>query len=308
MYDIIPRNSLPSFDNRDKGIEDLIEDFLNLYRNINTQRNYHSILQRYFLQMQIVSLSDFISVLGQNFALLCQETSQYLSLGSVNTIKLKCSCLNSFYKWFLKVYQVDNTRNPVIKPRLPNLRRKAKTKSLPEKDFLEKMEELRTQAGNNYLSHLTYSLALLMGTTSIRISEALQITTEMIEEGTLYFIQKRGEEREMDLPGSIQEALFQFQKKYKIQGYLFQTEGERKGISRKPLSRHHAYKLLKENTGIGCHGFRKSAIEMLINAKVHPSEIVKVTGHASLEMVNYYDGRDKKATEHHILAGKLEKN
>ncbi len=286
---------------QEKHMSQVIEEFVFQYLNINTRKRYGKILGDYFASLKMNFLIELLEMMFSNFPLLVKQTSEFIQVGKISTIKLNCSAINSFYKWLAQVYRIKD--NPVIRPKLPKENRKATTKSLDESTLKRKLRLLKNYSRLSYLDHLVYALASLLVTTSFRISEGLQVTVEMVEIGNLTVVQKRGEVREMELPPLIRRELLDFVRSYELKGFLFQTEGKRK--PRKQLSRGQAYDLLKREMGISCHGFRKSAIEILLEQNEHPIEIAKVTGHSSIEMIMYYDGRDKKPSKQHKIVETL---
>lgn len=67
----------------------------------------------------------------------------------------------------------------------------------------------------------------------------------------------------------------------------------------KPLNTSYIYKLIKKTVFIVTngkhatpHSFRKSFIEMALNNQEDFISIINATGHATVEMVKYYDTRD----------------
>lgn len=142
-------------------------------------------------------------------------------------------------------------------------------------------------------------LTTTLATTGLRISETLQITVKMVEEGIATVVQKRGKTRKLDLPKETKSALVDFIQRYEIKGFVFQTS------TGKVMGRVYAHRLIKQATGISPHGFRKSVIEILIEKGVHNHEVAKVSGHSSINMVFYYDNRDTVAEAHKNLAGDL---
>lgn len=279
----------------EKSIHEVIQEFVSNYTNQNTIRKYSFILLEYF---DFINVIKIIELADLPFFELSHKSTQYLlSNGKPATIRQRNACLNSFYKWLVDFYGFS--KNPIRKPRLPEQTKKSNTKSMEGEELKKKLKYLQDYAFYSYLDHLAYVLSYTLITTTLRISEVLQITTDMTEKGEITIVQKRGKVRKIDLPKALVAEITKFTTKYNITGKVFQTSGSRK--TRQPITSQHAANLLKKKVGMSPHGFRKTAIEMLRDHGTPSEEIARITGHASVTMIDYYDAKERKPTAQYTL-------
>ena len=270
--------------------QQLISRFLSdRFSSKNTIATYSRYLTKYLDYLGVGFLSDFGLY---DYANLRAKTTSFITRHkSNNTKRLVIAMLRSFWFFIQDVFSVG--KNPVPnKINLPPRQDHSETKSTNLEGLRKLRKKLAGYSKFGYCDHLKYALVLLLSSTSLRISEALQVTVLQVREGRICTVQKRGKARELALPKETQEALLTFVSKYGLDGLLFQTS------RKKTLSRSYAYRLIKHATGLTPHGFRKSVIECLRHAGYRDDEIAKVTGHSSTKMIDYYDNRKCEATIH----------
>lgn len=277
-----------------KSIYETIDDYLyEKYSNENTMSSYRSYITRHVKRIDFQKLQDLNHI---HYIDIRKSIVAFIkSFSSANTKRVVISCLRGFWNYLCDVYGYK--KNPVpAKMNLPPRQSKSITKSLTFDKIKHLLDKLQSYTKFGFCDHVKYVLTATLATTGLRISEVLQITTSMVEEGCISIVQKRGKTRKLELPPQTQKALWDFICLYDIKGGVFQTS------TRQVMGRVYAHRIVKKATGISPHGFRKSVIEMLIDKGIHNHEVAKVSGHSSINMVFYYDNRDTVAEAHKGLA------
>ena len=268
----------------------IIERFISeRYTSKNTISTYSRYLGKYMATLGATTTSDFAKY---DYSDLRAKTAEFINgHTSSSTKRVVIAVLRSFWCFVQDTYGVS--KNPVpTKINLPPRQNHSLTKSTDLEGLRKLRKKLAGYSKFGYCDHLKYALVLLLSSTSLRISEALQVTVDQVRAGRICIIQKRGKARELSLPSETQQALLEFVQKYGLTDLMFQTS------QKTPVIRTYAYRLIKAATGLSPHGFRKSVIECLRQAGYHDDEIAKVTGHSSTKMIDYYDNRKHEATIH----------
>ena len=276
-----------------KSISKVILEYIyEKYKNQNTIDNYKRYLKHYSEYVGVNILKD----LEIPYPDLRLKTAKFISsYKSDNTKRLVIAALKGFYEYIIDVYNYP--KSPVPPVRLTPRQNKSLTPSPALNEIREIIKKLNYYKELSRTDYLTYALTYTLATTSLRISECLQITKEMVQKGTIRITQKRGKVRELELPDKTKNILNEFIKTYQNSSlYIF--TGSRGRI----LKRQNAYKYIKTATKkFGCHSFRKSVIEILISKGHHPHEVAKVSGHQGIDMIFYYDNQTDKPRIHKEL-------
>lgn len=273
-----------------KSTSVLAQEFLtSLYNSENTRLTYGRILNRYFYELGLVRLSDWLGIPRNEIK--SRSASYIQNFESANSKRVAIACLRAFYNFLIDAYNYP--KNPIpAKINLPARQSHSLTKSVDKEALKKIMARLKDYSRLGYLDQLTYLLVRTLSTTSLRISEILQITREQVDSGVIRVTLKRGKIHEIRLPEATRIALLDFCRVYNIVGGpVFRTK---KGD---PVTRNYAHKLIKTATGLTCHSYRKSFIEIAKTSGLSNKEIIAITGQSE-NMPNYYDTRSLTATFH----------
>jgi len=288
---------IKALDILNKNIFEIIQNYIaEKYSNLETITSYTLYLTRYIEHIKIKILGDLQIPYPELRFLTANFINTYKN---DNTKRLVMHALKGFYAYLVEVYGYP--KNPVPRIKLKPVQNKSFTSSVNIEDMKKFLKKLENRIVLSRSDHLTYILAFTMATTSLRISECLQITKDMVTSGWVRIIQKQGRMRELELPKETKQVLTAFLLKYPSpEEWVFTKQRGGK------LKRQNAYKYIKaaSNKKLGCHSLRKSAIEILIEKGHHPHEVAKVSGHQEIEMVFYYDNRNTQ-TEIHKELGKF---
>lgn len=293
----------------------IVDTFLKELDKENTRKNYKRYLTRYCEYIEeklgVKKLDDFGKIALVRVRENCTEfikinrikddtTKEIVEKERADSTKrFVRSILSSFWNYIVEAY--DYRKNPVAKLKLGKVPNKSNTKSLAPCDLKKKLKYLYDYRKFSQIDFVACALAYTLAGTSLRISEALQITKDMVERGEIEIKPKGGGTRKIELPKEVTTVLKEYCNTYKekITDHVFvAVRKSRKTKKIEVMKRTNASRLLKKYTGISAHGFRKSVIEGLIESGVHNHEVAKVSGHASINMVYYYDNRDSKTDAH----------
>lgn len=112
--------------------------------------------------------------------------------------------------------------------------------------------------------------------------------------------QKGGTYKLLPVAPKLLKMIVQYRDKYEHGNYVFAAANKsvNKGLS-KPINAQYIYEIVvktvfKVTKGKKAtpHSFRKSFIEIALNNGEDFISIINATGHSTVEMVKYYDGRD----------------
>ncbi len=297
MFEIIEnkrKQDILALETLNKNIFEVINEYINeKYSNLNTITSYTLYLTRYIEYAEIKILGD-LQIPYPEIRLL---TSNFInSFPSDSTKRVVIMAIKGFYRYLMDVYGYPKSPVPQIK--LKPRQNKSFTRSADISEMKKFLKKLENRTTLSHTDHLTYAMAFTMATTSLRISECLQITKDMVKEACIRIVQKQGRLRELDMPVETQHVLKNFIAHHPFPGeWVFcNQKGEK-------IRRQNAYKYIKDasNNKLGCHSLRKSTIEILIEKGYHPHEVAKVSGHQGIEMVFYYDNKNSKTNIHKEL-------
>ncbi|NUM37395.1 MAG: tyrosine-type recombinase/integrase [Candidatus Brocadiae bacterium] len=288
------RQEVSNLEILNKNIFEVLEDYIHeKYSNLNTITSYTLYLTRYLEYIGIRILRD-LQIPYPEIRLL---TANFInSFSSDSTKRIVSTALKGFYAYLIDVYGYP--KSPIPKIKLKPRSNKSFTASADMQEMKRFLKKLENRIILSRTDHLVYALAFTMATTSLRVSECLQITKDMAKNALIRIVQKQGRLRELDMPVETQQVIQFFLDQHPSSSdWVFSAENGEK------LRRQNAYKYIKEasNNKLGCHSLRKSTIEILIEKGYHPHEVAKVSGHQGIEMVFYYDNKNTKTSIHKEL-------
>ena len=267
---------------------------------LSTRSSKHTILA---YQKTIVDFcqANNVQVLGdldrERNELIIAVTNYINSFKAQSTKRQKQTILRNFFVYLQEVYLLSF--NPVLKShKIKVERKKSNTPSMDLKQLQSYYRLFKGRDIVSYTDNLIYCIYSTLLETGLRISEILQFKVKDLEQEYIEISQKGGRARftciSADLKKELKKLLDRWDKDSSPDAYIFQRVR-----SSEPIRYNNATKLLKEatNNKYSCHSIRKSIIENMLEAGYNPSQIARVSGHASLEMVNYYDNRTEKTTD-----------
>lgn len=217
------------------------------------------------------------------------------------TINRKAYSLSSFFKYLIHSYGYP--KNPLDQFQAYKVDRKSNTKSLTRAEILDVIKFMSKKHTKSQTAFRDYLAFCFLSVLALRRNElvGLKWTDIDFEVSSANIFQKGGSYKLLPVPGNLMNKLCEYQKKYEMKSeYIFSPvrNNSTKSLN-KPLNTTYIYKLVK-NTVFQVanekyatpHSFRKSFIEMALNNQEDFISIINATGHATVEMVKYYDTRD----------------
>lgn len=317
--DLIVQRAIPELDLiqggfrtfENKTIEQVVEEFLSLKNSEQTKRAYRSDVLDFFDKLKI----NFLSELGRiqyhevvrlvlNYINSFKKAEKYYPDRVINakTINRKAYSLSSFFKFLVNVYNYP--KNPVANFTPLKVHRRSTTESLTRGEIYEVLDYLKNNKDKDERHFRNYLMFLFMFLLALRRNEVanLQWKDINLDRQSIMVFQKGGTYKELPLPDNLLKLLREFQNKHgKPSQFIFHpVVNNRTNDTLKPVSTDLIFKIVREvlsevipDKNITPHSFRKTFIELALNNNQDFISIINATGHTSIEMVKYYDTRDK---------------
>lgn len=294
-----------------KTTNEVIEEFLSYKNSEQTKRAYRVDIKTFFTRHNI----NFIKEIGKieyheivrlllSYINSFKKSEKYHPDRIINTktINRKAYSLSAFFKFLVNVYNYP--KNPIENFIPLKVKKNSTTTSLNRDEMFEVMNYLKLNSDKSTRSLRDYLIFMCMFYLALRRSEAANLKWVDLNHDrcsvTVY--QKGGTYKELPLPDHLYTLLLDFKRSDKIKSdYIFHpVVNNRTQIINKPVSPDLIFKIVKKvitkilpEKNITPHSFRKTFIEFALNNKQDFISIINATGHTNIEMVRYYDTRDK---------------
>lgn len=301
---------------------DVVEDFVLTKNSKHTQRAYRSDLVWFFNTLDIVMLEDLAdyqlpemvsriqAAIDNKKKISDQEDRQrVLNARSVNRLM---NSLRSFFEYL--VFNYNYPKNPMKqfsdlpKDKYSNTQSLTRSEVIDLVKFAKGLHRLSETHFRNYLViTCLFNLAL-------RVDECATLKWDDINlaDQAANIYQKWGTYKLLPLPHSLCLLLQEFKALYGNDcPYAFRPtrNNSHKSIN-KPLSSQYIFNLVKQlavkaaiDKKVSPHSLRKTFIELSLDNGEDLIAICNATGHSTIDMVKYYDTRDRlKNNAVHSLA------
>jgi integrase/recombinase XerD len=299
----------------------VIESFTQLKNSQHTRRSYKSDLLGFFKRLNVVFLTDFglipfPQVVDQANAFLQENTKKDHHTSRVlnpKTVNRKAYALSSFFNYLIHVYGYP--KNPIKQFTPLKTETRSTTTSLTRAEILDFLALAKSEHQLNETKFRDYLVLAFMFGLALRRDEASNLKWGDIsfQQHTVNVYQKGGSYKLLPLPTSIILLLNEFQAVYPSHcAYIFHpVRNNRTKELNKPIRTEYIFAMVKSlairvvpGKNITPHSFRKTFIELALSNKEDFISIINATGHATVEMVKYYDTRDSlKNNAIHSVAG-----
>lgn len=303
------QGSFRTFEN--KTIEQVVEEFLSLKNSEQTKRAYRSDILDFFSKLGVKMLPELARIQYHEVVRLVlvyinsfKKAEKYYPDRVINskTINRKAYSLSSFFKFLVNVYNYP--KNPVANFTPLKVHRNSTTQSLTRGELYEVLDHLKNNKDKDERRFRNYLMFLFMFLLALRRNEVanLQWKDINLDRQSIMVFQKGGTYKELPLPDNLLRLLRDFQNKYgKPSQFIFHpVVNNRTNDTLKPVSTDLIFKVVRDvvsevipEKNITPHSFRKTFIELALNNNQDFISIINATGHTSIEMVKYYDTRDK---------------
>lgn len=291
-------------------IEDVLDGFLNTKRSKHTRRAYSSDINDFLQPLGIEKLSDigryeFPEMVSAVQGYLDRHANIENDTGRVinaKTVNRKAYSVSSFFKYLIDVYGYP--KNPVATFQAHKVHRYSTTDSLSRSELGELLELAKEEHQKSQTAFRNYVALCVLSVLALRRSELVGLKWADIkqESSSIDVYQKGGSYKLLPLPAPLLNLLNTYRSVYPddIQYIFHPVRNNANGKLNKPLNTSYIYEfvaklVIKRFPGrrITPHSFRKSFIELTLNNNEDFISIINATGHSTVEMVKYYDTRDR---------------
>lgn len=307
---IISQNSLASIKNM--LISEVIEMYLMSFQSECTKKCYRYDLKTFLQFCEISYLNDFaryspvqMTKLFFDFLNTIAKTEKYRKDHVLNpkTVNRKAYTISSFFNYLMSEFNYPF--NPTKNFKQMEVPLKSTTESLSKKEIMQIINYTKAESEKGEAEFRNYLIILFLSSLALRRNELVNLKWSDIEKTSFIIsvFQKGRTIKKLPLPIQIIEPLMQFKKEYKSKSeFIFRpTQNHKTKELDKPLSTDSVFKIVKDiikevfpkKDNITPHSFRKSFIEISLDARIDVSSIRNATGHHNLDALRYYDGRDE---------------
>lgn len=294
-----------------KTIAEVIEEFLSYKTSEQTKRAYRVDIKTFFLKHKINYLIEIgyipyheVVRLLLSYINSFKKAEKYHPdlITNAKTINRKAYSLSAFFNFLVNVYNYP--KNPIENFIPLKVKKYSTTASLNRNEMYDIMDYLKKNIEKSNKHLRDYLLFMCMFYLALRRNEVANLKWKDIDHDnqSLSVFQKGGSFKELPLPDNLYQMLLDFKRTDPIKSsYVFHpvVNNRTKNLN-KPVSTDLIFKIVKSvvtkvipEKNITPHSFRKTFIEFALNNKQDFISIINATGHTNIEMVKYYDTRDK---------------
>lgn len=213
----------------------------------------------------------------------------------------KAYAISSFFKYLIHSYGYP--KNPLDQYQAHKVDKKSKTKSLTRAEVLDVIGFMAEKRNKSQTAFRDYLAICFLSVLALRRNELVGLKWADIDfqASSANIFQKGGSYKLLPVPANLMARLCEYRDTFGAScQYIFSPVRNNSGKSLdKPLNSSYIYRLIKKTVfkvangkQATPHSFRKSFIEMALNNQEDFISIINATGHATVEMVKYYDTRD----------------
>jgi integrase/recombinase XerD len=291
-------------------IDAVVDSFVKTKRSVHTQRAYTNDISAFIKGVHIRTLSDmaryeFPEMVDAVRIYLDAHTKRDSGSGRVlnpKTVNRKAYAVSSFFRYLIDVYGYP--KNPVATFQAHKVKRHSTTDSLTRAELGEVLQLAKSKHTKSHTAFRNYVALCFLSVLALRRSELVGIMWSDIsyENSSIDVHQKGGSYKLLPIPAPLMTLLNAYRYKYEDDiSYIFHpVRNNATGELNKPLNTSYIYELVGKlviqcfpGRRITPHSFRKTFIEMALNNNEDFISIINATGQATVEMVKYYDTRDR---------------
>lgn len=292
------------------SIDDVIDGFLNTKRSQHTRRAYLNDINSFLQPLEIDKLVD----IGKyEFPEMATAVQDYLDKNAdietdtgrvinAKTINRKAYSVSSFFKYLIDVYGYP--KNPVATFQPHKVHRHSTTDSLSRSELGELLELAKSEHTKSQTAFRNYLSLCMLSVLALRRSELVGLKWSDIkgDSSSIDVYQKGGSYKLLPLPPALLLLLNSYRERFPDDiPYIFHpVRNNSDGRLNKPLNTSYIYEFVAKlvvrrfpGRSITPHSFRKTFIELALNNNEDFISIINATGQSTVEMVKYYDTRDR---------------
>ena len=301
-------------------IEKVIDQFLLTKKSANTKRAYSKDLLDLFDSIGVLTINSLGEIMFDELVNRIQvhikEIESYDKtdtkkkwLLNPKTVNRKAYAISSFFKFLMHSYNYP--KNPLALYTSHKFDRSSNTPSLKRSELMDVLSYAKDRRFLSQTTYRDYLILCFLTVLALRRNELIGIKWRDFHQSdqSLKVIQKGGSCKNLPVPKTLLDSLLDYQQRYKVNGtYVFsraftekkKTFGKASNqLPDRPLNSNYIYQMVTrvvsavvEGRHATPHSFRKTFIEIALDNKEDFISIVNATGHSTVEMIKYYDGRD----------------
>ena len=291
------------------SLDQVLDGFLSTKRSQNTKRAYARDISDLLSFLEIENTEQLAAIAFHELVVDIQshleECTEIDDLTgrplNPTTINRKAYAFSSFFKYLIHSYGYP--KNPLDQYQAHKVDRKSKTKSLTRAEILDVISFMAEKRYMSQTAYRDYLAICFLSVLALRRNELVGLKWSDIDfnASSANVFQKGGSYKLLPVPENLLKLISEYRIKYtKTSEYLFSpVRNNSTKTLNKPLNSSYIYQLVKKVVSKVAggkkatpHSFRKSFIEMALNNQEDFISIINATGHATVEMVKYYDTRD----------------
>lgn len=290
------------------SIGDVIDQFVATKRSKNTRRAYAKDLGDVFEFLVInelyelgqIQFHELVERLHDHLEQISKFDEKTNRIVNPKTVNRKAYAISSFFKFLIHTYEYP--KNPLETYQNHKSDGRSNTPSLTGADVIDVISHLEGEHQKNQTKFRNYLAICCLAVLALRRNELVGLKWSDFNFGdsSVNVFQKGGTYKLLPVAPKLLKIIIQYREKYEHGSYVFAAvnKSNNDGLS-KPLSAQYIYEIVvktvfKVTKGKKAtpHSFRKSFIEIALNNGEDFISIINATGHSTVEMVKYYDGRD----------------
>jgi integrase/recombinase XerD len=275
-----------------KTLDDSISEWLKIMKP-NTAKTYRSVMNTLYYAGILNPLMSMYEFSRENHEELVDKIKQSNNPWAEETRQIKAAVVVSFIAWLTRKYpncfRCVNICQHGISKTFYKTTEKSKTEAMTKKQWEEWLYELSKINNRDYL----IATLTLQGAKRISETLSLQIGQIHFDESTIHFVQSKTNGLKkfivITYPKHVMDKLREYIGE-RNNGLLFLTSsGGPVSIIQVSITFSKAGKKANLPFPIHPHVLRASAITYLRQQGYSTDDIMKITGHSTHEMVNFYD-------------------
>ncbi len=288
---------------------DVIDSFIQLKNSKHTRRSYRSDITGFFKNLDVVFLVDlgalpYPHIIDQVKAFLSDNTKKDSHTSRIlnpKTVNRKAYALSAFFNYLINVYGYP--KNPIKNFTAHKTERRSTTTSLTRAEVIDFLAFAKAEHRQSEAKFRNYLIIIFLFALALRRDEVSNLKWDDVDfpQQTANVYQKGGSFKLLPLPIGVISILDEFKQQYGDRcPYIFHpVRNNRTKELHKPIRTEYIFEVVKKialqvvpDKKITPHSFRKTFIELALNNKEDFISIINATGHATVEMIKYYDTRD----------------
>ncbi len=286
----------------------MLDRFLKTKRSNETKRAYSRDINDLFRDLDLERLSDLAAI---QFVDLVDRIEDHLASATkwdeatkrplnAKTVNRKAYAISAFFRYLMHAHGYP--RNPLATYQAHKVDRKSTTPTISRAEIIDTLAYMSERHHASRTAYRDYVAFACLAILALRRNELVGLKWDDFDfaVGSVNVYQKGGSYKLLPVPKGLLDHIRRYRALYPADSkYVFTpTRNTVTGDLNKPISADYIYskvvkvlRIVTKGRKITPHSFRKAFIEIALNNQEDFISIVNATGHATVEMVKYYDTR-----------------